>query len=171
MSNWVEVEVTVTGFKVALDKLMTKLSNPHEKGFCSTFLPIPEAFNGIQTGSITLNGTHYSEWEVKNLGKDIFGKDMLANVPLSNYRCTMLNIFHGTCSWYEWCIKHWGIKWDAEIENLTRKSRSITFKLTCVNGYPERIFEMIRDFNSDHMVHFKLKLGGEWYGNRNRVTI
>ena len=134
MPNHVRNNLTFSGDSEAIRKMLEEIQND-EEGFGSIdfkkLLPMPQELN-IESGSRTTEGIKlYNAFlEIYKLGKgenvDLFTipkesedaflklrKDIERKTwKLGRAACRNLQQF-GCPTWYEWCNRHWGTKWNA----------------------------------------------------------
>ena len=84
MPNWVYNNIEVE------EKYTEKLEQISKRGFCHYFKPKPKAYED------TISPTPSKE-----------------NNPYVYELSQLLLKYHGYENWYDWCRKHWGVKWDS----------------------------------------------------------
>lgn len=84
MPNWVYNNIEVE------EKYTEKLEQISKRGFCHYFKPRPKAYED------TISPTPSKE-----------------NNPYVYELSQLLLKYHGYENWYDWCRKHWGVKWDS----------------------------------------------------------
>lgn len=171
MPNWVNNSVSITGAKENLDRLFKFLEEARDAGksFCGSFRPMPEELLTISTGGCTIDGVSYREWREVEDGFYPDGRKKTKSVAISAEELKELVEKYGTCSWYDWACKNWGVKWDYSMQdgkedcdfNLTRRERSISFFMICPWSLPDPIYKHIA---SEYNVKVRVELDGEWDG-------
>ena len=84
MPNWVYNNIEVE------EKYTEKLEQISKRGFCHYFKPKPKAYED------TISPTPSKE-----------------DNPYVHELSQLLLKYHGYENWYDWCRKHWGVKWDS----------------------------------------------------------
>ena len=72
---------------------------------------------------------------------------------------------YGAPTWYQWCCKNWGTKWNAYDFHYTPGSHTISF--TTANDIPDPVFEKLSTLYED--VEIGLSWGGYWAGGCGEV--
>ena len=70
--------------------------------------PMPEALKDTHHGSLRINGVEHKAW------REIEVHDGVEKVPMTSEEIAELTARFGASNWYDWCVKHWGTKWDVE---------------------------------------------------------
>lgn len=103
MPNYCSNKLVIKGPKAALAKFAETLGINGEFSLAKTY-PIPEALTNISCGGCNINGKVVSVW------RTVDGKP----VEISSRELSSLKRKYGAVNWYDWCIKHWGTKWDVD---------------------------------------------------------
>lgn len=134
MANWVRnlLDFTYEGEYVAeFEEMMNTICDEHGYIDFNKIIPMPESLN-VDAGSVENDVLcEAAEYLIQNcesaIGKDMWNKyltedlrvalmvnysklpdDLRDNVYITNL------INYGESSWYEWCWKNWGCKWNAK---------------------------------------------------------
>lgn len=185
MPNWCSNELTVQGKSAEVDAFLKEVkgepsTDPNDKETPALsfgkIIPMPESLN-VTSGSVGDDG--YEAWHGSDDNVDfILSRSYLkeANVrtreELQQYLLKkdpeykrLGDIYaenlrqYGHTTWYDWCIQHWGTKWDACHSRVIRDNkaarRSVAIKFSTAWGPPSPVIvAMIRKFPK---LSFKLK--------------
>lgn len=172
MPNWVNNDVSISGKKLNLDTLFAFMDEARKagKGFCEAFRPMPEILRTFTTGFSTIDGVRHDVWREVEDGTFPDGRKKTKAVAIPEEEKAAIVKEHGTCSWYDWAVRNWGVKWDSPMDDdsdtafdLSRNPRSITFSMTCPWSLPEPIYNLIA---VEYGVTVRVNLSGEWEGPR-----
>lgn len=97
MPNWCSNKLEVDGSK----KDIALFAATFENGLLcfSQTVQLPEELSGLSTGSMPHKDKVLHVWRDTPSGPEPVDEDAL----VAKY---------GTASWHDWCVKHWGTKWD-----------------------------------------------------------
>lgn len=108
-------------------------------------IPMPESLR-ITSGTMEALAVEAAIRKAAAAAKEPFGPKICPAMTDSEYKAALTKsnetedelcklgaqyihnlIFHGAATWYDWCIEHWGTKWNA-YENTQVDSDTITFE-------------------------------------------
>ena len=107
MPNYCSNKLVIKGPKAALAKFAATLGEGGEFLLAQTH-PVPEALGGISCGGYHINGKMVTSWREKDDKP----------VEITNRELASLKRKYGATNWYDWCIKHWGTKWDVPSDTV-----------------------------------------------------
>ena len=113
MPNWCENILTVEGGENDVQrfkKLAKSKAGVADTDFSlESLYPIPDEIKDTVPGGITIDGVYVKVW------RELDGKPVA--IPKDELDAMLEK--HGSTNWYDWCIAHWGTKWDvqATLEN------------------------------------------------------
>ena len=173
MPNHVATRLTFRGQKEEVEQLVnevkTKALKPNQKGRAFDFnqiIPMPKSLD-IISGTVTDNGMQYLLLKAKNTtigwtdsdhklvermekNRDSENKEererFAESIKLG--RKALSNIVkYGYPTWYEWCSKNWGTKWNAYDIEDSDLPNSITFNTAWRFPYPviQKLSEIFPD--------------------------
>jgi hypothetical protein len=108
MPNYCSNKLVIKGSKAALAKFAATLGEGGEFLLAQTH-PVPEEITGISCGGCHINGKMVANWRVTADGK---------SVEISAKELSALKRKYGATNWYDWCIGHWGTKWDVTSDTV-----------------------------------------------------
>lgn len=102
MPNYCSNKLVIKGPKAALAKFAATLGEGGEFLLAQTH-PVPEVFTEINCGAWHINGKMVTNWRVTADGKSV-------EIPAKEL--SSLKSKYGAANCLDWCIEHWGTKWD-----------------------------------------------------------
>ena len=149
MPNWCFNSVSITGDEKGL-KAFKKLvkGQVHEddngpQDFCfDRVVPMPDDIKKTTSPNNVFDTQAEVDAFYERIKKDDF--------PMKRYAHTQAQVDemekkHGATNWYDWCIKNWGVKWDASSPELTEFSHKLEYQFETPWGPPEEIFEALKE--------------------------
>jgi hypothetical protein len=117
MPNHVENDLFISGDTAELRRFLDGLKVDEEGCFSilKSYYPMPEGMVGLSEPVKIVETQEEIEAYVSGLPEEMRG---VMGRPVLKSRYEELVAQHGTSSWYEWALSHWGTKWgdyDAEI--------------------------------------------------------
>lgn len=136
MPNWCTNEVEIYAAPDLLAKLKTQLQTDEEAFDFNTLIPMPEEIKTITCGSTTteIDGekVRLSTWRDGPDGpQPVNEQELIAK--------------HGASNWYDWCIKHWGTKWNASYSEVEEDTDYLCYTFDTAWSPPEGICEALRE--------------------------
>lgn len=171
MPNWVMNKLTFTGDENDIKELLNSIQGPEDCFDFNTIIPMPEELQ-VESGSITKESVMaviIRILESQELGYFVNTKDIILQLSTLfhhkieqtkekdpeilknglNYISNLINYGHMT--WYDWCIEHWGTKWNACGADLVDDS-TIIFRTAWSAPHPV-IEELAKAFPSVNITH------------------
>ena len=121
--NWCDNELTVAGPEADLEAFFQKaqegnrFGKPCQLSF-NPFVPYPKRYEDMDVLA--------RKWDKQNKNKNDW-KDR----PKDGYNS----------GGYEWCITHWGTKWDADLRDWRSKKRSLWYNFMTAWSPPEAVVQ------------------------------
>jgi hypothetical protein len=162
MPNWCSNRITISGAPAQIGRLLAAATHEGKAGEFSlkAIYPVPEGLSGVMAGSDeTFHDAYYGNWERianyrwvdapeidtrekliaflenRNKGKDI---KAIADQYEKNVQ------EHGCRTWYDWCVRNWGTKWDINAHyDYVEGTDSLTFHCDSAWSPPVAAFEHI----------------------------
>lgn len=146
MPNWCLNRVTVYSRPTSPDGEVEKfLKFVSSEDSCFDFnkiKPMPKEFDGIISGSTTINGQKVRLWRNTEEG----------SVPVSTKESDTLIEKYGANNWYDWCVENWGTKWPADFDapdwpvkrEYEGKIDTLIYEFHTAWGPPDPICEELR---------------------------
>lgn len=110
MPNWCSNALRLVG--PGADDLLNHVAKDGDRftDLFNRFVPMPAELRGLHRGSITIDGQVYRHWhEIMDPETD-----KRVCVGVTEAEIDALEVKYGARDWYEWALKHWGTKWDAD---------------------------------------------------------
>lgn len=171
MPNWVMNKLTFTGDENGIKELLNSVQGPEDCFDFNAIIPMPEALQ-IECGSITKESVMaviIRILESQELGYFVDTRDIILQLSTLfhrkieqtkkkdpellqkglNYISNLINYGHMT--WYDWCIEHWGTKWNACEANMD-DDHTIIFQTTWSAPHPV-IEELAKAFPMVTIIH------------------
>lgn len=171
MPNWVMNKLTFTGDENDIKELLNSIQGPEDCFDFNTIIPMPEDLQ-VESGSITKNSVMaviIRILESKELGYFVDTRDIILQLSSRfhsritetsdkdpevlkkglNYISNLINYGHMT--WYDWCIEHWGTKWNACGATMV-DDHTIIFRTAWSAPHPV-IEELAKAFQSVNITH------------------
>lgn len=191
MPNWTENTVTIRGSKNDLDKIEKKLKSKKTVFDFNKIVPMPKSLD-VTAGSMTDEAilvyltdklsfkpnkrTKESE-KIYKLVTNCFSKDWPKDVyerveTRGKERIDELYDLgkqyvynydnYGCATWYEWCTKNWGTKWNACDVNVYRTEDELEYTFNTAWDAPRPVIEALADKYPDvHICHVYVYDGDE----------
>lgn len=163
MPNYVTTKLTFRGSKEFVEQLVNAVKTKESAFDFNKIIPMPQSLN-ITSGSYTERGMQYlllksksssifwtndersfvEKMESSKNSEDEKERDYFDEC-LKLGRIALENIAkYGAPTWYEWCIAHWGTKWNACDVDDNDLPYSITFQTAWSFPYPviQKLSEM-----------------------------
>lgn len=157
MPNWTYNRISISGKDKDKVVSIIKKGIEEEKGLFDTFIPMPDI---------------YKKYDTTN----IHSKDLIVGKQIRNYEETILvtdDVIedfkkaeeeqlkkYGAVGWYDWSLKYWGCKWDADSLDLEeKKTCSVIYFYTPWND-PYEFFKYLKD-NFSLNLKIKVQYEGE----------
>lgn len=167
MPNWTTNELRVSGKTADIKRFITKV-----RGNCSVFsldriLPMPKVLRGISSGHNKIGGLWCNRW--RDLGPSG------APEPISEAEQKSIEKITGGCTtWYDWCCKNWGTKWDtvraeAPHKHIGKHESWVIYKFNTAWGAPMPVLIAVSKLFPDVSLELYCEDEGsdEWY----KITI
>ena len=150
MPNWCDCDLTITGKPDDVDAVLSALAGPETVFDFNSVIPMPPELQ-IEDGSITdlafscFKGD-ISRWQNYDWAKgknaqqlcERSGKTYEEMLALGARVAENLQKY-GSATWYDWCLEHWGTKWnacDATAERVNPNRVMIHFKTAWAPAEP-----------------------------------
>ena len=159
MPNWVQNNITFSGNAAEIKKMLETIKD-NEIGFGSIdfnkIIPMPESLN-IECGSRTDKGIGMVKEYLENMPEELKSKEGTYEEFLEDLRnhsaditdekekkiwdigvTAVDNLYkYDAPTWYEWCSKNWGTKWNAcKCTTVNENAKSISFQTAWGTPYP-----------------------------------
>ena len=142
MPNWCNNRVTISGDKDDIREVRRVLQDDNGYGTLTEFsyhalIPMPKALIGTCSPPRVYDTEEEVEREIaKNVGPD--------SRPISRATQSELIIKYGTDNWYDWCTKHWGVKWatDGDV-NMSSDVGYLQYEFASPWGPPVPVYEAL----------------------------
>lgn len=145
MPNWCFNEVVISGSAADIKKIYEKFDCANNKFSFQSYMPVPKDLLHVQDGSLTIKGVKYDKWYQD--------PDTEECIPLTEENKHSLMTKYGATCAFDWRMKHWGTKWDAQIHSLNTwisedgSCGDIMVNFDTPWGPPEMIYEqLVKEF-------------------------
>ncbi len=126
MPNWCANRLSIPprpGVLMAdVQMIITSLRGPNGALDFESVLPIPAALRDIHQGGQHINGAYYSRWR-----EEVLPDGSIHRTAIPAEELTRLRAEHDFDCPMNWCIRHWGSKWNAETYERDWDGSSILF--------------------------------------------
>ena len=117
MPNHVENELYINGETAELRRFLDGLKRDEEGNFSilKSYYPLPEEMGTLSVPVKIVDTQEEIDGYVNGMPEELRG---VVGLPVLRSRYDELVAQHGTASWYDWALSHWGTKWgdyDAQI--------------------------------------------------------
>jgi len=122
MPNWCRNRISLTGTKEDIDRLLIDITNENDTYSLTNVMPTPKEFDGMHSGSITIDGVQYNNWYDNEDGTKRPVMDMVLDDLKEKYNCT---------NSIDWQYLNWGTKWgdcDTEVTKVNDNTLAIWFE-------------------------------------------
>ena len=168
MPNWVFNKVYFYGDKSRIQKLKNFLATEDSVFDFNTIIPMPKELNLVSGsdedfsikcakayrdhGLITTSFYEESKWQKEKMS--FMDWVALGNKYLANKEK------YGATTWYDWCIEHWGTKWNA-CDATWEGDNFVCFNTAW--GAPEPVYQRLSELFPD--IEFSVLFADEDLGN------
>jgi len=137
MPNWVTNQVVITGSKDCIDKLVTVITNDNNTYSLTNTMPTPKEFDGIHSGSITIDDIRYKNWYEDENSTRTPVLDMTLDSLKEKYNCD---------NSIDWQYLNWGTKWgDRDTQIISKDDKSIVLTFESAWGEPFLLLQHIAE--------------------------
>lgn len=162
MPNHARTKLSIDGDKADIDAIIDLMKGEKTAFDLGKVKPMPSALDGIHTGSTTIDGVLVHQW------REVAGKA----VAIPDDEMARLEAEHGTTNWYDWCVEHWGTKWNAyDVKDWRRDEYGASINFNTAWCDPRPIFDALAA--KFPRVNFQIRCDGEVdepYGYRINAT-
>ena len=162
MPNWVQNNITFSGEEAEIKKML-EVIKADEIGFGSIdfnkIIPMPESLK-IESGSHSNKGIDMVKTYLENMSEKLKSQDDTYEEIFENLRkhgedltdeeekkiwdigvTAVENLYkYDAPTWYEWCNKNWGTKWNAcNCANVNENTKTISFQTAWSTPFPVMI--------------------------------
>ena len=134
MPNWCDNNLVLTHKDPAMIK---RAQEALEKGqLFNEFIPMPKALTPLGIELMIENGDYFSE--------------------LNNFMESLNIKYYGVKSWYEWCLKNWGTKWDiGENSHITLiDENNLNVNFSTAWSPPTDFYEKLTEFGFNVLAYY-----------------
>lgn len=145
MPNNVRNRLTIKGDKITLSRILAEMQSVTEdrKGNKQPYwfdfdrlIPMPDQLKDIQTGTTTIDGKQYRQWQ------RVGGED----VGLGEADLKALIKAYGAADWYQWAVNNWGTKWNSYGQEEPRlTARALHYSFETAWGDPRPVIEKLAE--------------------------
>tara|TARA_R100000951_G_scaffold97745_1_gene87473 strand:+ start:175 stop:741 length:567 start_codon:yes stop_codon:yes gene_type:complete len=145
MPNWCRNELTITGDKDIIKELTTVITNEDGTYSLTNTMPTPKEFDGIHSGSITIDDIRYSNWYEDENGTRTPVMDMTMDSLKEKYNCN---------NSIDWQYLNWGTKWgDLETTVTINDDNSLSITFDSAWGEPFMLLQHIAEMYKVEIVN------------------
>ena len=137
MPDWFTNQLIIECDLEQQPKLLSQIGTKKNPLDFYKILPCPKVLEKVSTGGNTIDGKQVKQWIKDDNGKDRSLTEEERSKWLSEY---------GATNWYDWCIDHWGTKWNAKQTILSQYNNHIMFEFDTAWSPPEPIFQELQNW-------------------------
>ena len=137
MPNWCRNRISLTGTKEDIDKLLIDITNKDDTYSLTNVMPTPKEFEGMHSGSITIDGVQYKNWYDNEDGTKRPVMDMILDDLKEKYNCN---------NSIDWQYLNWGTKWgDLETTVTINDDKTLSITFDSAWGEPFMLLQHIAE--------------------------
>lgn len=148
MPNWCENNLSITGNKEELDRLVEYVKGEDESFSFHAILPIPKELQGTQSPANIVTQKEYDNIPPELWAKMIDPNNPFESIPITTKMSKIYIMEYGNDNWYDWSCDNWGTKWDTRHVEMQRSSPTeLSYFFDTAWSPPEGIYkELVNQF-------------------------
>lgn len=159
MPNWCQNAMLVTGSKEQLEKMIAQVKSEENDFDFNKIIPMPESLS-VESSSVAEQAYAYYYGKKENLKSAMYASNdddlekRIKSITDNPNAKQLADQYHhnienyGVTTWYEWCPKNWGTKWnscDTYVGNIEKSFEKDEYQVNIFFNtawsYPVGIFE------------------------------
>jgi len=147
MPNWCDNELGVRGNAKDIKLFKERAKQGGKDISLSAFLPMPKELYSVSVPIRIVSQRQYDSAVKKRSDSDM-------GLPITRRLSEAYKRDYGANNWYDWAIRNWGTKWDADGELLTNKKDRLSY--TFMTAWSPPIYWLISVSEMYPNLSFKL---------------